>query len=762
MRKPTAKRGSPSDLPRGKDSSTMHRHSGFPPLTAALVLVLAVVSQAQLRSYSANKVYGDVNLVSSVVRATVGPQWIDVEEDAELQVTASGEGPQGYQVVGKLSLPPSAVVTGCLLWRGDTVLTGKLRAHYVAGQSYDSIVKNDTGSFSSDPLVLEKVEGGLYNLRAYPFAPRGSRRLRLRYLVPVLSRNGDVPVLPVFSQIGGGQKPLNWTLLLRGKISPVTIVRDDKRTVVTAPSSQKQTFPATGTVALNWGSNPAAGAPRAVFDRVTGGTWAGDYVLYTGRIPDSLARKVALRSETVLLWRWIHPETFQKSGDSALVVDQAQRLKGLVDFLAGQGDKVGLVVDQGLDEVVKTYPIADSGSAELRSIKTWLSGIDQAYLDWRFPNDGTPASTATTLDLSRNRTRFTQDMDSVARLFSQDAGVIRHLLVVTVGPVPSGGELQEVVDLGSLSDDVSVSTSRFSGDEFRWDAATSAYLPAGFSPAIWPGVNLNEIAAVRDGGESLVLSHGVWIPRSRVAVNGTISIEGPRGDVSTLVDLKKGADGAWLGSVAVHESKLGKTLHWIVQDDAGNVLASWEAAPEWTEFVDDSIVPRIWANLESRTSQMSGFDLPSISLATTFGFVDDRYSLLSMAGDTVGRALSPSFADSGLPFLSVKDIFPSTAFKNGPGMPTGVRPLASSKLRLSLVWMPARGMVRIEFGSEAPQSLEVFDVQGHLLQRWNGTELAGKTQVEWAPGDRSRLRGNLVLVRMVTASGVRSMPLALP
>jgi len=496
---------------------------------------------------------------------------------------------------------------------------------------------------------------------------------------------------------------------------------------------------------------------------VTGGTWAGDYALYTGRIPDSLARKVALRSETVILWRWIHPETFNSGTDGALAIDQARRLENLVDFVAGQGNKVGLVVDQGLDEVVKAYPLADSGTAGLRGIKTWLSGIDQAYLDWRFPATSTSTSTATTLDLSRNRTRFASDADSVGRLFSTDSGVIRHLLVVTVGPVPSGGELLEPAVATGLPSDVSVSTSSFFGDEFRWDAASGTYLSAGFEPATWPGVDLNELEAERDGGTNIVLSNGVRIPRSRVSANGTLSIEGPSGDVPTLLGLVKGSDGAWLASIGVHEKQLGKVLKWIVNDDQGNVLASWQTVPEWTELVDDSIVPRLWANMDWRTSQMSGFDLPSISLATTFGFVDDRYSLLAIAGDTLRRAVAPAYSDSGLPFLTTKDIFPSTAFKNGPGQSTGlVGRLASGKLHLVVMWSAPRRSLRIEFGNEAPRVLEVLDVTGRVLHRWTVQDLAGKSAIDWAPGDRSSLRGGLVLVRMVTATGVRSVPTALP
>ena len=744
----------------------MNPRSRLPHLVPILVLWAASFPGAQLASLSGANRTGTVNLVSSVVRATVGNQWIDVEEDAELQaIPASGDASPAFQVTGNLILPPSALITGCMLWRGDTVLTGKLRAHFVAGQKYDSIVKTDSAKFSSDPLVLEKVGANLYSLRAYPFAPRGSRRLRIRYLVPVLSRNGNVPVLPIFAQ-SNGQKPSNWSLLLRGKFSPVTIVRDSQRTVVTAPSSQRLTFPTTGTVSLNWGSTPVSGAPRAIFDHVTGGTWAGDYVLYTGRVPDSLARKVSLRSETVILWRWIHPETFNGGTDGALAIDQASRLGNLVDFIAGQGNKVGLVVDQGLDEVVKAYPLADSGSAGLRSIKTWLSGINQSYLDWRFPVSsatGAATSTAANLDLSRNRTRFGTDVDSVGVLYSKDSGVIRHLLVVTVGPVPSGGELLEPAAVSGLSPDVSVSSSLFTGDEFRWDAASGTYLSAGFLPASWPGVDLNELEATRSGGTNIALSNGVRIPRSRVSANGTLSIAGPSGDVPTLLNLVKGSDGAWLASISVHEKTLGKVLKWIVNDDAGNVLASWQTTPAWSELANDSIVPRLWANMDWRTSQMSGFDLPSISLATTFGFVDDRYSLLSVAGDTLRRAVAATYSDSGLPFLAASDIFPSTAFKNGPGQATGlINRLATSKLHMVLLWSAQSRSLRIEFGNEAPQFLEVMDVTGRVLHRWSAQDLAGKSEIDWSPGDRSALRGGLVLVRMVTPTGVRSMPLALP
>ncbi len=728
-------------------------------LSVGLSLMVPVSGFSNVIAMIRNGVTAKVDLVESRVKATIGPEWIDVEEDAVLQVIPVQEDQfQIYQLNGEITLPPQAQVTGCLFWKGDTVLKGKLRVHANAVQDFNNIV-NDTTSFSSDPMLLEKKSESVYGIRAYPFIPRGARHMRIRYLVPVVARDGSVPVLPIFAQVSGA-KPVSWTLQTRGKVDGLKLHSDKNVWALASPAVQAMSFPATGTVSLVWGSNASVGAPRAIFDRISSGPWAGDYVLFTAKIPDSLARRVEIRSETVILWRWIHPESFVKpcdtetclTDDGILAVNQAKAIARTADWIAGEGNKVAMISNLVLDDPSVTHPMGDSASDAFLNLKTWINSVDEENVKLRVANlVGTPG-----FELERNRSRFASDLNLAASLFSKDTGIVKHILVVTVGANPVGGEsLQNAVDTG-LPSTVSVASTRFEGDDSVWNAVDSTYVRRGFAPATWPGVNLPLLEKKRIG-TYIVWTNNIRIPRTRNFASATISIAKASDTLAVYPSISKGADGNWLASLNVHDVGLGRTLKWRV-DDQGVNLATWETTPTWINLVDDSIVPRLWAVSPLHTSLLTGFG-PSLILGNVFGYVDEKYSLLALPADSLSRAESRALADSGMPFLTNAEIF-SDKYKDPSGPPV-TRSLKMQRTKFDAVVM-GLGMVRITFGGESPRLLQILDVEGRVIVQWTAPELVGKLQLDWTSRDRKSLRKGLILVRMVTATGVHSVPLALP
>jgi len=196
-----------------------------------------------------------------------------------------------------------------------------------------------------------------------------------------------------------------------------------------------------------------------------------------------------------------------------------------------------------------------------------------------------------------------------------------------------------------------------------------------------------------------------------------------------------------------------------VFDENGDALASWETTPTWTDLVQDSIVPRLWAVAPLRTSTLSDF-ASSATLGDVFGYVDPKFALLALNSDSLSRAQSVALADSGVPFLGASEIFGSARYKNPSDPNTGIRRKATGKTHLSVV-ASGENRVRIDFTGERPSLLEVLDVQGRVLVRWSAADLAGLSHVEWTPGRGNGSRRNLVLVRLVSASGVKSQPFAI-
>ena len=156
-----------------------------------VTLGFAAPASATLFATSSEGYAGSVSLAYSKIKATVGAQWIDIEEDAEISTAPYGGTATGpWLVDGTFNVPTGTVVVGCLLWNDDTLLMGKLRGKADATHKFDSLVPTQTPGYKYDPLLVEQVGDSTYHLKLYPVADGGTRRIRLRYLVPGGDRLG--------------------------------------------------------------------------------------------------------------------------------------------------------------------------------------------------------------------------------------------------------------------------------------------------------------------------------------------------------------------------------------------------------------------------------------------------------------------------------------------------------------------------------------------------------------------------------------------
>ena len=727
-------------------------------------LVLAVPASASLFAMPAGRdARGPVDLLSSSVKVTVGSEWLDVEEEAELQVRSGYQSVNGaFQLAGEIVVPPKTLVTGCLFWRGDSLVKGKLRLHAKAVDTFTHIV-NDTSKFSSDPLLLEQKSETVLSLRAYPFLPGEFRKIRIRYLVPVTSRTGEVPILPLFSQVNG-ERPEMWALQLRGSEANIRLRGTGWSRAVKAPSLQMEEFPFDGNLALVWGSNDVVGGTRAVFNRVASGDWAGDYALYSGKIPDSLARKVEIRSETVVLWRWIQPETFsQACGDTRCLTDfgmlaarQASQILSVAQLLAGEGNKVGLVADLARDEPPIVKPLGDSASSRFVDMESWLSQAGYEYVVYRSGQ----AVSVPGMDLEKNRSRLANDLKLAAGLFGTDTGVVRHVLIVTVGPNPTGGDLQISAEDSALPPEVSVSSTIFDGADSVWNRASGRMEVLGYSRGIWPGVQLRALEEARKGSRLAWISN-VRIPASRNFARIDLSIAAGGVPLVGGGNVTKGRDGNWIASLNLFAKGLGKDVSWTVSDENGTALAEWTVTPKWVELTGDSIVPRLWSVADGRVSTPDRKDLMVGTHGNLYGYVDAKFSLLALPGDLVSPDEALSLADSGVPFLKASEIFADSYKRNDSTPSTAIKRKGAHRPTLDAVAMPL-GRIRIDFGGATPRTLQILDVQGRVVREWSVQELAGRTRIVWSRDESPGSRGAIFLVRLATQAGTLSVPVALP
>jgi len=742
-------------------------------MVLAAWLAGAAGASAQLVAQSSDGYQGTANLVQSRLRATVGAQWIDVEEEAEIGAVESVNGwypngdPSVWLVAGSVALPPQAVVTSCLLWNGDTLLMGKLRGQADAEHIYDSLVPARPVQWARDPLLVQQVGSNTYSIQLYPVASGGTRRFRLRYLLPVLNASGEVSIKPVLSQVNGS-RPSLWTFELRGN-QTVKLSMNGNLWPVTAPAQRVYDFPS-GDVTLRWNSSSDPDGSRAVRNHTDSGSWAGDYVLYTGKLPDSIAKRLDIRSETMFLWHWIQPQTFIRrlcdgcsgylNDDGSTLVSQAQQISNYSSQLTSFGNKVGLVADEGLGDSVRTFPLGDSASASYVNLKSWLAGIGYDYLNARIPSGGIGNPSA--MDAGKSRERFRADIVKAGTFFSKDSGIVREILVVTVGPVPAGQDRLEIPAI-ALPEDVSVRssdvvpTSRYTCTEYNCRLVD---VPAG--SGAWPGVDLVGFAKAHPGTGKLRKLDGTELPAVRTAAAATISIVSEKGLVARDVQLQRGPSGEWLTSFNVHGKSLERSLKWDIWDDSANSIASWATTPEWKTVTNDSVVPRLWARSQGHVSTV----FPSaVSLAPYFGFVDQQYSLLATPSDTLGKSMQQVYADSGVPFLRGQDIFAAVGYgkEGGASGITGSRSVAANgALRASLLSGTRKVVIRFD-GLELSQ-LVIRDLRGRVVAQWSASELSHRSSVQWNGQDLSRqsVARGIYLVSARSAVGSHTVTVALP
>lgn len=709
---------------------------------------------------------GKTALVSSRLTVRVGAQWIDVEEEDEVEVSAVSDGSKGPWILeGTFSVPNGTAVTGCMIWNDDTLLTGKLRGKADNEHIFDSLVPQRDSAWARDPLLIEQTAGGAYNLQLFPFQTGGSRRFRIRYLVPLPAGASELSIKPLAVSFLSGPKPEQFELNLRGAAKGVKIVRGANAWPVELPSYQLVDLDSATDVRLRWPEGPAGDGTCAIRGRIDSGNWKGDFVLFTGAVPDSVLRRTALRSELVVLWRWIDPERFFSScydpvagnysswcpnayGEQA--IQQAEMLGRIADRSVQNSGRIGMVVDEGMDDTTIVFPLSDSTTTSYRNMRLWLSSISKDYLDWRIPKpvSGTASGIANNLEISRNRSRFRADIARAGTLYSSDSAVLRELLVVTVGPVPVAGELLEAPDLAALPADVHIGSSQLvaSGTVVAGNTVTNATPPVSH----WPGVDLKGAVDARAGdGADMVAWNGIPLVRTRERLSGRVTIRSQDMNLSRDIVVAANGKGGLNTSLNAHGLALGDSIAWSLYDEKGDTIALWSEKPDWLDVGGDSVLPRLWG----RSSAPISNSFRGIDYGPLFGFVNRTYSLLATPSDTLGRARQQAYADSGIPFLSASDIFWRQGYKTPGTTRVGERRSTLSDPRA--IYRRSDRIVSIVFADFEGASVEIRDLRGRVVASIPASALAGMKSFEWrVPASFGR---GMLLVTLRAPTGARTL-----
>lgn len=131
---------------------------------------------------------GSAPIVKESYLITVYPDYLDIELDWEFGV--GGSMPEVHrdalEIVGNINFEKGSSVIGMLVWYKDKILKAKLKTKDFARKQYEEVVDRNSPVPPSprDPVLLEWIREDNYDISIFPVEWGGTRKLRIRYLVP--------------------------------------------------------------------------------------------------------------------------------------------------------------------------------------------------------------------------------------------------------------------------------------------------------------------------------------------------------------------------------------------------------------------------------------------------------------------------------------------------------------------------------------------------------------------------------------------------
>jgi len=736
----------------------------------AALAALASPSHAWLHSQSTQGVDSrhEVRILDHVVRTTVHQGWADVEEELSLGTQASTdtwnpaptENLGSWEIAGTFNLPEGSVVTGALLWDGNTLLKAKLKGATAASNEYEAIVDRQTAPhpLPRDPLLIEKL-GANYSLKLFPVQWGGSRRMRIRYMVPLQSM-GDGWTIPVGSAFAGevASHSDQYQIDIDNQGGDGIKLEHDGMLTPVRGMTKLVDYPATQGQSTSWWEPPpayhapySAQLPQrgsiALSTSMDSGSWKGGYVMYRGKLPDTLLAKSNLRQEIMVLWKWNAPSSFvtdygwgkQLTSYGSEVLQEANLLATSTATLARASNlvRVGLVSDEGDNRRLRKFGLSSWGSDTFALMQEYLGSFTQDTLLNRYDGStGTVGSTNGAADRKAGAKRFATDLQVAFSLYSKDSGVVRHIVFVSAGPAQDFPDPTVALPAWPKG----LTASAFSYGSYGWGFF-------GDDRAHWPGVDLPNLVAQHSLPEAKQLVG--WLPFVVPLTRVTWELGFTAGSRTFAIDAVTGLENG-AGSTTMLEfnghakTAWSQNLSWKLYDENGNLVTTTTAdAANWIQLPHDSSIARLWGGSSRHWSET----WRTRNVGNLFGFVDPSHALLATPGDSLSADLQGLYREAGVPFLLPSEIFGTDQTgidvpSEDPNDPPVSGLLSKTDIAGFLVRSQAGGRglsIALPAGLDANSELVVRDLHGRILAKWNASQLASLKSIEWnAPAGTAR------------------------
>lgn len=654
---------------------------------------------------------GSSGIVSEHFTIKVMPSYIDVTLDWELSCDGATE-PDSFkdalEIQGNITLAQDAAVTGLLLWNGDEILKAKLMPLPLARKQYESVVDRNVKlpPRPKDPLIFEYGWGkDNYDISIFPVTFGKTRQIRLRYVVPAINIKGlaDIPFPAPFNRTVAG-----YTIVPGPGVSNLKLLNERFEVL-------------TDKVELNASSdsvllkqiklirpviNNSDSASVIYTASIKTPELSGTLVHFTGQTAEAILKKTALREDLVFLWRWSHSVYFDLYKKQ--IVIQADLLRKFFTNINRTGRQAGLVVDiEGKGK--RVFPIGKSGSTAVNNILAYLDSLGTIqYTESNYSYN--PYFTQKQQDsiVSLSISEFISSLRLAESLFEQKNTVLRKIVFLTAGPSwvysPKAN-----IDL-RLSTTASLAYFRgmASCDELR-----SVTIPPEVNEFYWPGINESTI--------NLNLTH----------IEVLVKFDDNRRENYSVPLTQPPTYYGWGYSSPYHDmaifanGNVSPDIIWNVRNNAAIIATLSEKAV----VISEGDATQFGASLAG-TGRLKAFDasLPS-SLASAFGFVDQRYALLALENDTLSAEDQALYKSQGVPPLTNADILNLPVDSIPPKDETfGQRQVAVSpkntqipprvREQPSVTYRQSR--LTIQLNSETPKTspeavIEIYSLSGKLL-----------------------------------------------
>lgn len=434
------------------------------PKFSVIFILIAIIGQINTKAalYTRGRSSGDKATINSLsIHIQPHGSYLDITERAIISPNLPQE--DSVWIQGSFSLPSKATIVHFILSDSNNVFSSKILPNYKGEFPVDSTLGDPLVKIS---LISSTLSGANnYSITIAALTPKKHYGISIRYLIPntgsavadynlnVLWHNPNLmPGIMEFSFKGEVNGPIyalnlgNSNFQLKDGQSLQIPYQENYRLLATDNAGTKQHI-----------------------SSFEDGDFKGQYLLLNTTVPDSVLSQLSKPIELLFLWRWNKPTCFVKKytgGNSWLTtygqnaIEQASAINTMVKHVAITGNQTGMVhsIQYRKPEI---FPLCKKNSASFNVLTSYLSQMDEDY----FLNSGyyeeitNPTNPDDTLSDS-SRIEFLKSLNIVKGLYSNGAGIMKHLIIVTCGPVRNSRDIITLEELDPLINDISVSCDR--------------------------------------------------------------------------------------------------------------------------------------------------------------------------------------------------------------------------------------------------------------------------------------------------------------